>query len=115
MGFRFRKSVRLAPGLRVNFGKTGTSLSVGGRGATTTISKRGVRNSIGIPGTGISHSTMTWQEPERKVRRPGRATAPSISNNEMMRPFDEMLASLDELEVSLEGRWSAWTKCWRRA
>jgi exonuclease VII small subunit len=104
MGFRFRKSVRLAPGLRVNFGKTGTSLSVGGRGATTTISKRGVRNSISVPGTGVGYSTMTpWREPERKRRRPEWATAPAgASNNDVLPGFEAMLADLDEVVASLD-------------
>lgn len=56
MGFRFRKSIKIAPGLRLNIGKRGTSLSIGRRGATTNISKRGVRQTFGIPGTGISYS-----------------------------------------------------------
>ena len=30
MGFQFRSSVRIAKGVRLNFGKRGASLSVGG-------------------------------------------------------------------------------------
>ncbi len=56
MGFRFRKSIKIAPGLRLNVSKRGTSVSIGRRGATTNISKRGVRQTFGIPGTGISYS-----------------------------------------------------------
>lgn len=56
MGFRFRKSIKLLPGVRVNFSKSGTSLSVGGKGATANFSKRGTRVTVGIPGTGISYS-----------------------------------------------------------
>lgn len=56
MGFRFRKSIKIAPGVRVNVGKKGSSLSVGGKGATVNFSKKGTRTTIGIPGTGISYS-----------------------------------------------------------
>lgn len=56
MGLRFRKSVKIAPGIRVNFGKKGSSLSIGGRGATVNLSKKGTRTTIGIPGTGLSYS-----------------------------------------------------------
>ena len=56
--FRFRRSVRLIPGVRVNFSKTGTSLSVGGRGATVNLGKRGVRTTVGLPGSGLSYSEM---------------------------------------------------------
>jgi hypothetical protein len=41
MTFRFRKSLRIAPGVRFNFGKRGTSLSVGGRGGRATVGKTG--------------------------------------------------------------------------
>lgn len=55
MGFRFRRSVRIAPGLRVNFGKKGMSLSAGRRGATVTFGKNGVYGNVGIPGSGLSY------------------------------------------------------------
>ena len=54
MGFRFRKSIKIAPGLWLNISKRGQSLSIGGRGATTNISKRGIRQTFGIPVTGLS-------------------------------------------------------------
>ncbi len=56
MGFRLRKSVKILPGVRINLSKSGTSVSVGGRGFTTNVSKRGARTTLGIPGTGISYS-----------------------------------------------------------
>lgn len=57
MAFRFRKSFKIAPGVRLNVGKRGGSLSIGGRGATVNISSRGTRATFGIPGTGIGYST----------------------------------------------------------
>lgn len=56
MGFRFRKSVKLMPGVRLNIGKSGVSASLGVKGASVNIGKRGVRSTAGIPGTGISYS-----------------------------------------------------------
>jgi hypothetical protein len=57
MGWRFRRSVKIAPGVRLNFGKSGvTSWSVGGRGARVTFGKRGVTRTMGIPGTGLSYT-----------------------------------------------------------
>jgi Protein of unknown function (DUF4236) len=56
VGFRFRRSIRLLPGLRVNLSKSGTSVSLGGHGATVNVSKRGTRATVGLPGTGISYS-----------------------------------------------------------
>lgn len=55
MALRFRRSVKIAPGLRLNFGKTGMSMSAGVRGANVTFGSRGVYGNVGIPGTGISY------------------------------------------------------------
>lgn len=56
MGFRFRKSFKVLPGVRLNVSKSGTSVSVGGKGATTNFSKKGTRSTLGVPGTGVSYS-----------------------------------------------------------
>lgn len=56
MGLRMRKSFSICKGVKVNFGKTGASLSLGGKGMRHTIHSSGRRtSSIGIPGTGISY------------------------------------------------------------
>jgi hypothetical protein len=60
MGFRFRRSFKIAPGVRLNMGRTGfTSVSVGGKGLTANVGRRGVRTTVGLPGTGISYTTST--------------------------------------------------------
>lgn len=57
MGLRFRKSVTLCKGVKLNFGKTGMSVSVGGNGYRKTINTKGqVTTSMGIPGTGIYYT-----------------------------------------------------------
>ena len=56
MGFRFRRSFKLLPRIRINLSKSGLSTSIGEPGATFNISKRGTRGTVGIPGTGISYS-----------------------------------------------------------
>lgn len=58
MGFRFRKAIRLLPGLRLNLSKGGVSLSAGGKGLAWNIGKRGARATIGAPGTGLSYSSL---------------------------------------------------------
>ncbi len=57
MGFKMRKSVKIAPGVKLNFGKRGVSTTIGKRGASVSIGKRGTRANFGIKGTGISYST----------------------------------------------------------
>lgn len=57
MGFRFRKSIKIAPGVKLNLGLGGASVSLGGRGASVTIGKRGTYANVGLPGTGLSYRT----------------------------------------------------------
>lgn len=54
MGIRFRKSFKLAPGVRMNFSGSGISVSFGPRGASVSVGKRGIYGNVGIPGTGLS-------------------------------------------------------------
>ena len=54
--FRFRRSIKLFPGIRWNFGKKSTSLSIGPRGAHYTVGTSGSRTTVGIPGTGLSYT-----------------------------------------------------------
>ena len=52
---RFRKSVSIVPGVKMNFGKGSVGLSVGTKGARCSINSKGrATRSVGIPGTGIS-------------------------------------------------------------
>lgn len=57
MGLRFRKSFKLAPGVRLNLGRKGFGASFGGKGMRHTISSTGRRTtSVGIPGSGLSYT-----------------------------------------------------------
>lgn len=58
MGFNFRKSIQIAPGVKLNIGKKGVnSVSFGQKGAKVTKTKNGdTKVTIGIPGTGISYT-----------------------------------------------------------
>ena len=59
MGWRYRSSIRILPGLRINLSKSGASLSVGRRGATVNLGRRGIRTTVGLPGSGLSYSQTT--------------------------------------------------------
>ena len=58
MGFRFRRSVKILPGVRLNFSRSGVSTSVGTRGAHVTIGHGQLRETVGIPGTGGSYTEV---------------------------------------------------------
>ena len=58
MGFKFRKSIKLLPGVKLNLSKKGiSSVSIGKKGATVNISEKGIQTTLGIPGTGMSYTT----------------------------------------------------------
>lgn len=55
MGWRFRKSLKILPGIKDNIGKDGfSSISIGTRGAHL-MGKNVTTVSAGIPGTGLSY------------------------------------------------------------
>lgn len=57
MGLRFRKSVTLCKGVKLNFGKSGASVSFGGKGYRKTINTKGqVTTTVGLPGTGLYYT-----------------------------------------------------------
>ena len=54
-GVRFRKSIGVLPGVKVNLSKTGVSTSLGGHGATVNVGTKSRSVTLGIPGTGLSY------------------------------------------------------------
>jgi hypothetical protein len=73
MALRFRKRLKVLPGVHANLGKQGASLSVGGRGATLNVGKRGVRSTVGIPGTGLSYTSKPMRRNQEKRPAPEHA------------------------------------------
>lgn len=58
MPLRFRRSIKLAPGLRLNIGKKSVGFSVGGKyGGYSFNSRTGARARVSAPGTGLSYVT----------------------------------------------------------
>ena len=70
MGFRFRRSVRILPGIRLNFSRSGVSTSVGVRGAHVTVGHGKVRETVGLPGSGISYTHVegTHADPQGEAQ-----------------------------------------------
>jgi hypothetical protein len=52
---RFRKTIKLGPGVKINVSKSGISSSFGVKGLSVNIGKNGAYLNTGIPGTGISN------------------------------------------------------------
>lgn len=78
MGFRFRKSINLGHGVRVNISKSGVGYSVGTKGARITKTARGTtRKTMSVPGTGISYVSETG----RKRKNTSRAKSSSVTTS----------------------------------
>jgi hypothetical protein len=58
MGFRFRKSIGLGPGIRLNLSKRGAGISFGGKGFIHSIGPSGRRTTVSAPGTGLSYTVQ---------------------------------------------------------
>ena len=59
MGWNFRRSTKIAPGVRLNFSKKGMGVSLGPRGSKISFSPGGrITSNIGIPGTGLRYTTV---------------------------------------------------------
>jgi cobalamin biosynthesis Mg chelatase CobN len=57
MGLRVRKSVKIAPGVKVNIGKKSVGVSAGNKyGGVSVNSKTGVSSRVSVPGTGVSYT-----------------------------------------------------------
>lgn len=60
MGIRFRKSMKIAPGVRLNFGKNNVGISAGVKGARVSVNSEGrVTKTLSVPGTGLSYVTTS--------------------------------------------------------
>ncbi|HBZ3144049.1 TPA: DUF4236 domain-containing protein [Klebsiella pneumoniae] len=67
MGFRFRKSISIIPGVRVNLSNGAPSLSIGPRGASLSVGKNGTFANLGLPGTGLSYRTRIDRTARERV------------------------------------------------
>lgn len=63
MGFRFQKRIRIFKRLTLNLSKSGTSWTVGGKGASINVRGDKVTGNAGIPGTGISYRERLDNQP----------------------------------------------------
>jgi hypothetical protein len=83
--FRFRKRIKILPGLHLNVGQKGiSSVSIGPRGATVGLSKRGWTQSIATPISGLSYRRSgKWATNEDQA-----APAPAAIYNSPREPLN---------------------------
>lgn len=70
MGWRFRKYIQIARGIRLNISKKGISFTVGTKGASVNIGKDGAYLNTGIPGTGLYNRQKIYSAKNKKRGNP---------------------------------------------
>lgn len=78
MPLRFRRSIKIAPGIRLNLSGGGVSTTIGGRGFRTTVGKRGTTTTASIPGTGLSWSSTSGAGRSSTRGRSASITRPEV-------------------------------------
>lgn len=82
MGLRFRKSVKIAPGVRLNISKKSVGISAGVKGYRKSINSSGrVTTSIGVPGTGVSYVKTENLKSKKKKTASNRASSTAAAAN----------------------------------
>ena len=103
MGFRYRKSVNLGKGFRVNMSKSGPGFSWGGKGFRLTRTANGnIRGTLSLPGTGMSYQKNFGNPTKNFQKNTGaKATkkAESTPINENSTSFHNDLGSLQSSQM----------------
>lgn len=87
---RYRKSVKICKGVKVNFSKSGASLTVGGKGASVSVGKKGTYLNTGIPGTGLYNRTkISGGSTNKSAKKSGTRSSTSRNNNYVATPVDQ--------------------------
>lgn len=87
MGWRFRRSVSIGKGVRINFNKNSVSISGGGRGLRYTVNSKGqATRTIGIPGTGLYYTEQTNLMHQKRMETNQRLFA---EMNQRMKEFEQ--------------------------
>ena len=66
---RFQKRIKILPGVTINLSRKGVSTSVGVTGARVAYGHGAERTTIGVPGTGISHTEVERSTPAKPQPR----------------------------------------------
>jgi hypothetical protein len=77
MGLRFYRRLRILPGLTINLSRRGVSTSIGVRGAHVTLGHGQVRETVGLPGTGLSYTHVEGHKTHQDA--PGAAPAAVVA------------------------------------
>jgi hypothetical protein len=127
MGLRFRRSIKIAPGIRLNLSGSGLSTTIGPRGASVNIGRHGTFLNTGIPGTGLyarqriggvrstSSGSATGRSAYQSLRSQAREAQRAQARIEAIAQHEEHEAELASLRNVLRNRNTSryeWSSVW---
>jgi len=99
MGLRYRKSIKIAPGVKINLNKKSTSVTFGGKGYHKTINSNGRKTtSVNLPVPGLSYVDI--DTPKKRAKK-NAAASPTIEKvNPYTPPVSEEKQPISESKES---------------
>jgi hypothetical protein len=95
MSFRFKKSIKILPGIKLNISKNGlNSVTIGKPGASVNISKKGKQATVGIPGTGLSYSQKLSSRVDTHSKSPSTPSSAKPNPKQKINPTKIIMISL---------------------
>lgn len=95
MSFRFKKSIKIIPGIKLNISKNGlNSVTIGKPGASVNISKKGKQATVGIPGTGLSYSQKLPYRIDTHSKSPSIPSSAEPNTKQTINPTKIIMISL---------------------
>ena len=95
MSLRFKKSIKILPGIKLNISKNGlNSVTIGKPGASVNISKKGKQATIGIPGTGLSYSKKISSRVDTHSKSPSVPPSAELNSKHSTNPTKIIMISL---------------------
>lgn len=100
MGLRYRKSIKIAPGVKINLNRKSASVTVGGKGYHKTFNSNGqTTTSVNLPVKGLSYTDRkSSKSSEHKVN----TSSASASSSPAARPSNVKTAQTKEKKVALQ-------------
>ena len=109
---RFRKTITIFKGLKLNLSKSGVSVTVGGKGVSANLGKNGVYLNTGIPGTGLYDrkkiADFGGSGEKKKAAAPSTVRQPLPVDAELLREeaLTDAFVNISEQACDLPDRWS---------
>lgn len=97
MGFKYKKSIKLAPGVKLNVGKKSAGISVGNKyGGISVNSKTGTRARVSAPETGMSYTTKVGSSSSKtasssKAYTPNSNSTKSPGSKSKKKEYEELI------------------------